>query len=1289
MKNLYDGLQNLYPVSKTLRFELKPIGKTQEHMELNRVLDMDNARAENVIRAKQLMDEVHRFYITQQITCFELPLDKLEDYYVLYSTVDKGKEIREQMMTIESFLRKQISKQLQSSDIFKKLFGKEMFDNLLKEYILNKDYENESERIKDLAVIESFHKFTTYFIGYFKTRETIYSHEEKATSLAYRTINDNLGFFLKNMRTYEKHKEKFDSFAVEYLPERTVLSDIFSLQYFNSVLTQKGIMTYNCILGGLKNEDETQVKGLNNLINEYNQIVDQSKRIPQMNMLYNQILATSETMSFQINSIENDQDLVNNITLLHQLIEKYCFSDGEEKITAILNDIQKMDCSKMYINAKNLNQFSVHIFHNWRVLIEAIEKNYDSEHLGKKGPNAAYLKKRNTYLKNVTDYSILDLMQFVKEHSSYSEEMIYQYFESLSSEKNYVNNILMAYQKIEKLLSTNFENEKNLMKDAKAIENIKEYLDSVKEYQEFVYSLMPTDPSLELDMNFYSVLFELKQILEVVVPIYNKVRNYLTQKPYSSNKIKLNFDNPTLMSGWDLNKENSNSGLLLKKDGLYYLGIIKKGEKINFSNVFCDDHEPCYRKMQYKLLPSPNKMLPKVFFSEGRKAEFGVTDELLKKYKQGLHLKGNPNFSPSFCHELIDFFKGAIENHEDWSKFDFKFRNTDEYEDISQFYQEVEYQGYKVRFQEVPVSYIDFLIENDKLYLYQIYNKDFSPKTKGIPNLHTLYFKALFDEKNLENPIYKLNGSAEVFWRKQSLKKSETTIHPAGMPTRNKNLYSENTNHSHFTPNFEIIKNKRYTEDKYFLHIPITMNFRSKKINNINALVNKNIKESDKMHIIGISRGEHNLLSLCVIDLNGKIVWQESLNIIDSTQKYFAKNANGEISNYQSERPTLVNYHALLNEKKQEQNTARKSWQSIGCIKELKSGYIGQVIHRIVELMFQYHAAIVLEDLNLVSEKLKDGLERQVYQSFEKKLIEKLNYLVLKDKCFNTSVDSNTGKRVLDLNCYTNVHGSAFNAYQLTNKFESFQKMGKQNGVLFLVPATNVYKIDPTTGFVNFLYVKYESVEKSKELISKFDKILFNTTENVYEFYVDDYSSFTNGEYGPKKDWIFGSYGERIKFYRDSLKNNQWVSKQINLTDEFKELFKTYDIDETNIKESILSNTEKEFFKELLQIIRSMLQLRNSIPNSSIDYIISPVKDAKGNYFDSRKYQNGDDMTHKAECPVNADMNGAFNIARKGLMMIQQIKATDDEKLSKLKSKDLTVNKEEYLKFIQSEYFNK
>lgn len=87
------------------------------------------------------------------------------------------------------------------------------------------------------------------------------------------------------------------------------------------------------------------------------------------------------------------------------------------------------------------------------------------------------------------------------------------------------------------------------------------------------------DEVLDRDEMFYSDIDDIYNILENIVPLYNRVRNYVTQKPYNSKKIKLNFQSPTLANGWSQSKEFDNNAIILIRDNKYYLAIFNA--KIN------------------------------------------------------------------------------------------------------------------------------------------------------------------------------------------------------------------------------------------------------------------------------------------------------------------------------------------------------------------------------------------------------------------------------------------------------------------------------------------------------------------------------------------------------------------------------------------------------------------------------------------------------------------------------------------------------------------------------------
>ena len=75
---------------------------------------------------------------------------------------------------------------------------------------------------------------------------------------------------------------------------------------------------------------------------------------------------------------------------------------------------------------------------------------------------------------------------------------------------------------------------------------------------------------------FYSQFTPLLDNISRIDILYDKVRNYVTQKPFSTDKIKLNFGNSQLLNGWDKDKEREYGAVLLCKDEKYYLAIIDK-----------------------------------------------------------------------------------------------------------------------------------------------------------------------------------------------------------------------------------------------------------------------------------------------------------------------------------------------------------------------------------------------------------------------------------------------------------------------------------------------------------------------------------------------------------------------------------------------------------------------------------------------------------------------------------------------------------------------------------------
>lgn len=90
--------------------------------------------------------------------------------------------------------------------------------------------------------------------------------------------------------------------------------------------------------------------------------------------------------------------------------------------------------------------------------------------------------------------------------------------------------------------------------------------------------------------------------------------------------------------------------------------------------------------------------------------------------------------------------------------------------------------------------------------------------------------------------------------------------------------------------------------------------------------------------------------------------------------------------------------------------------------------------------------------------------------------------------------------------------------------------------------------MDPTTGFVNLFYTKYESIEKTREFIRKFDSITYNSSQGYFEFQFD-YSKFTYKAEGSRLNWTICSNGTRIENFRNKDMNNAWDSRVIDISE--------------------------------------------------------------------------------------------------------------------------------------------
>ena len=104
---------------------------------------------------------------------------------------------------------------------------------------------------------------------------------------------------------------------------------------------------------------------------------------------------------------------------------------------------------------------------------------------------------------------------------------------------------------------TQWKNERNSLKETD-ITALKEYLEQWIFLARYCKSFYANGiEKKEKDEAFYHILEDVLYVLDEVIYFYNKVRNYVTKKPYSLEKMHLKFGHNELANGWSVNKEGN------------------------------------------------------------------------------------------------------------------------------------------------------------------------------------------------------------------------------------------------------------------------------------------------------------------------------------------------------------------------------------------------------------------------------------------------------------------------------------------------------------------------------------------------------------------------------------------------------------------------------------------------------------------------------------------------------------------------------------------------------------
>ena len=1191
--------RNRFSVTKTLCFGLEPVWESRENIDRLGIIDVDNGINAALVALAGMEDEFHREFISRALKAVQAAAPGFWAEACaarLVSTKEKGRWNAAFLQGC-ALLDAAFGAQPEYKYIFAATPSELIGNVLLPRHAGDKD---------KTAALKMIANKATYATGQHQQRAFLYTSTKK-NFIKHRVLVENLKTYAVNCELFKHCKENIPE-VIEQMavdpdgPGMTAgaLAAYFDPDNYGSFLEQEDITLYNTLINGYSTEDR-HVKGLRNIVNEWAQKSKAKKKeIPQFRGLGKQIFSASLTLSHIPHQFRSDEEAYASIGAFVGEMRRW---NVIGICTEVLSRLGDYDANAVTICRRDLPDIAKHAYGDWKALDKAMTE-YAGRTIRQKARREKYLASARFSLADIE--SAVAGVPELAEGGTVTEFIAAQFRKQAAAAKE-------ALAALENICAQ----KKGLLEGKEDNPALKTALHMLKDGQRTLALLMPTEKEYEAakgealtDDSLEDDLRVAYETYSAITPLLNAVRNRCTAKVYTTEKVRLRFGSPEFLGGWSLGGNGysniqTKGAMLLHEGEHHYLAVINnhldRKEKFRVKDFLKQEPDGGMTMTEMSKLDLSTQ-LSQMMRAEAAGRKLGcddwtavmISDERYKDKNlpmEDLHrfigvviplLRRHPSFGFPAMRAFLE--KAVAQDYDSWTAF----------------VEAAQEHAYSVSEKAVSKSAVRGAVAGGRLFLFEITSYGLRQKQAGkavnhLPTVHlldafagkydtvlcaggTLYFR----ERSIKNPVGHKAGSILVNRYSSDGRRIPDEIHHNIYLYKNGRRAALTDEEREWlavsvcrTAEYDIIKRRNYTADRFMLHLPVTLGAsnpgsESKAGPVMNIMTDEWLKDNPRPKVLAINRGENNLLYGVLMDADGHILAQRHFNMMRN-----------------------VNYRALIAERTKSVRATRDAWLEPDTVADLKEGYIAEAVHAIARMAFDNRAVIVLEDLDVPFKNSRTQLGQTVYRQFENKLLEKLRWYVPDKK-------------------------APHDVWQLAGGVKGSDKDNpRRNGIVWFVNPWGTSSMDPETGFVNMVpFYDAKKADDKRSLLGAFKDI--RRKDKDYTFTLD-YSVFGGENYGLKKKWSVSTAGIRLDVHKDG--NGQRVTEEVVPSVLLREVLGKGKRFET------FPYLEGEKLDNAVRALRFALQMRNCDIGAKLDWFISPVGGLDTRRGDESKPLSNDAVT--------------------------------------------------------------